>query len=146
MRRSYVIWREFVAPTIVLEFASGDGAEERDVTPYKGKQWVYEKIIRPAYYGIFSITTGELEMFHLVDFQAEPMVRDDRGHYFLPLMGIAIGVWEGSYQNQEDRWLRWWNPDGTICPTGHEQAQQEKQRADRLAAKLRALGIDPEAD
>jgi Uma2 family endonuclease len=151
MRRSYVIWREFVPPTIVLEFASGDGSEERDTTPYKGKQWVYEKVIRPVYYGIFSITTGDLAMFHLVDFEAQPMERDGRGHYFLPLMGIAIGVWEGAYQNQEERWLRWWNADGTLCLTGHEQAEQEKQRAneaelkaDRLTAKLRSLGIDPD--
>jgi Uma2 family endonuclease len=174
IRRSYVIWREFVPPTIVLEFASGDGSEERDTTPYRGKQWVYEKVIRPAYYGIFSITTGQLEMFHMVDFQAQPMAADAQGRYFLPLLGIAIGVWSGSYQNQEARWLRWWNPDGTLCLTGHEQVdqerlrteqekqrtEQEKQRADaaqlkadeaqlkaeRLAAKLQALGIDPEAD
>jgi Uma2 family endonuclease len=167
MRRSYVIWREFVPPTIVLEFASGNGSEERDTTPYKGKQWVYEKVIRPAYYGIFSITTGDLEMFHMVDFQAQPMERDAQGRYFLPLMGLAIGVWEGAYQNQSERWLRWWKADGTLCLTGHEQAEQEKQRAeqekqraddaelkadavqfkaDRLAAKLRALGIDPEVD
>jgi Uma2 family endonuclease len=160
IRRSYVIWREFVPPTIVLEFASGDGSDERDPTPYKGKQWVYEKVIRPAYYGIFSITTGQLEMFHMVDFQAQPMEADERGHYFLPLMGLSIGVWSGSYQNQQGRWLRWWNADGALFLTGHEQADmerlrtgQETQRADeaqlkaeRLAAKLRALGIDPDAD
>src|SRR5205807_1558807 len=28
-RRSYVLWRELVAPLIILEFASGDGLEER---------------------------------------------------------------------------------------------------------------------
>ncbi len=29
-RRSYVMWQEFVAPLIVLEFVSGNGAEERE--------------------------------------------------------------------------------------------------------------------
>ncbi len=33
IRRSYVLWREFIAPTLALEFASGDGSEERDRTP-----------------------------------------------------------------------------------------------------------------
>lgn len=33
MRRSYVLWKEYVAPLIVLEFVSGDGSEERDKTP-----------------------------------------------------------------------------------------------------------------
>ncbi len=37
LRRSYVLWKEFVAPLIVLEFVSGDGSEERDKTPLKSK-------------------------------------------------------------------------------------------------------------
>ncbi|MFM2432688.1 MAG: hypothetical protein RLZZ511_3902 [Cyanobacteriota bacterium] len=167
MRRSYVIWREFVAPTIVLEFASGDGSEERDRTPYKGKQWVYEMVIRPSYYGILSITTGELEMFHIYDRQAHSIPPDAQGRYFLPLMGITIGIWEGAYQNQQGKWLRWWNASGELLLTGQEKSEQEKQRAeqekqraeqekqradvaqsevDRLAAKLRALGLDPNGD
>ncbi len=48
-RRCYVLWREHLAPLIVLEFASGDGSEERDRTPLynnagevqkPGKFWV----------------------------------------------------------------------------------------------------------
>jgi Uma2 family endonuclease len=36
-RRSYVLWQEYIAPLIVLEFALGAGAEERDKTPWTGK-------------------------------------------------------------------------------------------------------------
>ncbi|MCU0552483.1 MAG: Uma2 family endonuclease [Leptolyngbya sp. Prado105] len=49
VRRSYVLWKEIVAPLIAIEFVSGDGAEERDSTsPFTsddskaGKFWVYE--------------------------------------------------------------------------------------------------------
>jgi Uma2 family endonuclease len=45
-RRSYVLWQEYIAPLIVLEFVSGDGSEERDKTPFNGKFWVYEQAIR----------------------------------------------------------------------------------------------------
>jgi hypothetical protein len=34
--------------------------------------------------------------------------------------------------------------DGKLLLTGDERAEQEKQRADRLSARLRELGIDPE--
>ncbi|WP_026087708.1 Uma2 family endonuclease, partial [Chlorogloeopsis fritschii] len=44
-RRSYVLWREYIAPLIVLEFVSGDGSEERDKTPWTGKFWIYEQVI-----------------------------------------------------------------------------------------------------
>jgi Uma2 family endonuclease len=43
LRRSYVLWKEAVKPLIVIEYVSGDGSEEHDTTPYKGKFWVYEQ-------------------------------------------------------------------------------------------------------
>ena len=36
------IFLVLVFPTVVLEFVSSDGSEERDITPFKGKFWVYE--------------------------------------------------------------------------------------------------------
>ena len=50
IRRSYVLWREYMVPIIAIELASGDGSEERDNTPLSllpegitqkpGKFWV----------------------------------------------------------------------------------------------------------
>ena len=64
IRRSYVIWREYMVPLIAIELASGDGSEERDNTPLSrlpecitqkpGKFWVYEQIIRIPYYAIYT--------------------------------------------------------------------------------------------
>ena len=72
IRRSYVLWQEHVTPTIVLEFASGNGTEERDKTPLfrinanksskPGKFWVYEQVMHIPYYGIYSIKSGKLEV------------------------------------------------------------------------------------
>jgi hypothetical protein len=36
--------------------------------------------------------------------------------------------------------LRWYDPDGNWIPT---PVEQENQQVDKLAAKLRELGIDP---
>ena len=33
IRRSYVIWREYMVPIIAIKFASGNGSDERDNTP-----------------------------------------------------------------------------------------------------------------
>ncbi len=60
-RHSYALWIEQVAPSIVLEFASGDGSKERDATPEKGKFWVYEQMIRVPYYGIYQCDPGRFE-------------------------------------------------------------------------------------
>ena len=47
------MWKEILAPTIAIEFVSGDGSEERDSTsPFlnpeakAGQFWVYEQAIR----------------------------------------------------------------------------------------------------
>jgi len=53
-------------------------------------------------------------------------------------MGIELGLWQGEYQNMELPWLRWWDLQGNLLLTGEE-------RANRLTAQLRALGIEPEA-
>jgi Uma2 family endonuclease len=130
-RRSYVLWRELIAPTIVLEFASGDGSAERDQTPFKGKFWVYERVIRVPYYGIYEIISGQLEVYHLVDFSYQKLTPNERGHYPLPLMQVELGLWHGTYQNQEMRWLRWWDGSGNLLLTGSEQVVLERQRTEQ---------------
>jgi Uma2 family endonuclease len=175
IRRSYVLWREYAVPLIAIEFASGDGSEERDNTPLSalpeggnqkpGKFWVYEKIIRIPYYAIYIIKTSELEVYNWVNTRYRRLAPNQRGHYPIDLMGVELGVWEGSYQNQHQRWLRWWDGAGNLLLTGSEQAKlerlhteaerqraeaerqradQEREQKDRLAAYLRAQGIDPD--
>jgi Uma2 family endonuclease len=140
IRRSYVLWREFITPTIVLEFASGNGSEERDSTPLSrsvegetirpGKFWVYEQVMRIPYYGIYEITNGNLEVYHLVDTTYERMTPNDRGHYFIPPMQVELGLWRGSYSSHADElWLRWWDESGNLLLTGHEEAEVQRERA-----------------
>lgn len=140
IRRSYVIWRELVAPTVALEFASGTGAEERDRTPRSldpedsskpGKFWVYEQIIRIPYYGIYEIRTGNLEVYTLVSGFYERLAPNDRGHYPIVPLGVELGLWQGNYQNQNQLWLRWWDRDGNLLLTGWEQTQLERLRVEQ---------------
>ncbi|NEP54313.1 MAG: Uma2 family endonuclease [Moorea sp. SIO3C2] len=163
IRRSYVLWREYITPLIVLEFASATGAEERDRTPLQavdgtvqkpGKFWVYEKILRIPYYGIFMINTGELEVYHWEDGTYERLSPNERNHYPINRMNVELGVWQGTYLGlAEQPWLRWWDREGNLLLTGQEraayaeeraayaedQAQQEQQKRQQLVAQLKAL-------
>jgi Uma2 family endonuclease len=134
MRRSYVLWQEYVAPLIVLEFVSGSGAEERDRTPPSqgqvGKFWVYEQAIRVPYYGIYEVEKARVEVYHLVDTAYQRMTPNDRGHYPIAPLGVELGIWQGRYQNVELPWLRWWDAEGQLLLTGDERAEQEQRRAD----------------
>ena len=59
-------------------------------------------------------------------------------------MGVELGIWQGQYQNVEFPWLRWWDAQGNLLLTAEERLELEQQRAERLAAQLRALGIEPD--
>jgi Uma2 family endonuclease len=140
LRRSYVMWQEFVAPLIVLEFVSGNGAEERDRTPLlrsgqqetkPGKFWIYENVIRPAFYGIYEVTKASVEVYHLIEDRYQLVAANERGHYPIEPLGVELGIWQGRYQNVELPWLRWWDSAGNLLLSGAERAQQEQQRADR---------------
>lgn len=137
-RRSYVLWQEYISPLIVLEFVSGNGAEERDKNPWKGKFWIYEQVIKPAFYGIYEVNKASIEVYELIGGKYQLLSANERGHYPIKHTGVELGLWTGEYQNMELPWLRWWDLQGNLLLTGEE-------RANRLAAQLRALGIEPEA-
>ncbi len=66
-------------------------------------------------------------------------------------MGVELGIWQGQYDEMELPWLRWWDSEGNLLLTGDERSQllasqleQERQRAERLAERLRQMGINPD--
>lgn len=144
IRRSYVLWQEIIPPLIAIEFVSRNGTDERDTTPWQGKFWVYETVIRPAYYAIYEVKLAQVEVYQLLGNHYQLLAPNDQGHYFIASLDVALGIWQGTYQNMELPWLRWWDSQGNLLLTGEERAQREYQRAQRLAEKLRELGINPE--
>jgi Uma2 family endonuclease len=154
IRRSYVLWKEYVAPLIVIEFVSGDGREERDKTPPSqgevGKFWVYEQAIRVPYYAIYEVLKEQVEVYHLLDNTYQILQPNERGHYPINPMGVELGIWQGRYQNADLPWLRWWDAQGNLLLTGEERAEVERYKRERIVEKLRslspeqlgALGID----
>jgi hypothetical protein len=62
----------------------------------------------------------------------------------MPAVGLGLTLWRGSFEGTDASWLRWCDQDGSIIPTGAERAEQERERAERLAPRLRELGVDPE--
>ncbi len=141
IRRSYVLWREHIAPLIALEFASGNGDEERDRTPLSrtnegivtkpGKFWVYEQVMRIPYYGIYEINSGGLEVYRLIDGYYRLLELNERGHLAIVLLGVELGLWQGSYQNQTMLWLRWWDEEGNLLLIGDERAELERLRGEQ---------------
>jgi hypothetical protein len=69
---------------------------------------------------------------------------DQNSRYPIAEMNLALGIWQGTRENRTGYWLRWWNESGELLLWGTELVEQERQRAERLAAQLRAAGIEPD--
>lgn len=172
LRLSYVIWQEQVSPFIVVELLSpnsgkddlgqdlrlaadpglpaGEGPE-RPPTKWE----VYERILRVPYYVVYDRYSEELRAFGWERQGYRPLPLLPERRLWLPEIALGVGLWYGFYRDIERNWLRWYGEDGQWLPTEAERenrrAEAERQRADeerrrgeRLAERLRALGIDPE--
>jgi Uma2 family endonuclease len=117
MRRSYVMWKEIIAPLIVIEFVSGDGSEERDRTsPFSGdgakagKFWVYEQAIHVPFYAIYEVEKAAVEVYELIANRYQQCSPNQRGHYPIASLGVELGIWQGRFSNQTLPWQ-----DGCCC-------------------------------
>jgi Uma2 family endonuclease len=148
------------------------GQELRQPGEPPTKWTVYEQILRIPYYVVFSRYTNQLQAFELVGGYYQPVALVE-GRLPIPPLELSLGLWQGSYRGIERLWLRWLTLEGELIPLADEEliaakqeasaakqeasaakqeasaAKQEasaaKQRAEQLAARLRELGIDPEA-
>lgn len=140
-RRSWVVWEEDGRyPDLIIELLSSSTADV-DKTLKKN---LYQDRFRTHEYFWFSPDTSEIAGFRLMSQKYEPILPNDSGW----LWSEAIELYLGVYDNQ----LRYFSRDGQLVLTPDEaalkaqqEASQAQQRAERLAAQLRLLGIEPEA-
>jgi Uma2 family endonuclease len=141
--RSYFMWIIEKPPDVVVEIVSDRRGGEEDL---KMRQYARMRVLD---YVIFDpdnrLGHGPLRSFVLNRQKYEPLTE----HWF-PEVNLGLTLWEGVYEGQRGRWLRWCDRAGVVIPTGREfaelqrqRAEQERQRAERLEAQLRALGVEP---
>ena len=158
--RSYTPQLQGEIPALVLEFLSDtDGGEYSVKETYPpGKFFFYEQILQVPNYGIFEPNSGSLELYRFGDIQRYRLESaNEHGWFWIPEMQLFLGAWQGTRENRQGHWLRWWDEQGNLLLWGtekveqerqraeqeHQRAEQEYQRAERLKAQLRAAGIEP---
>jgi Uma2 family endonuclease len=147
VRRSYTPNIEGEPVAVVMEFLSETETGEysiRPIFPY-GKLFFYENILRVPNYALFDPMTATLNVFQLQGSQYQAIAPNEQNRFWIPEMQLFLGVWYGTRLGTTTHWLRWWDANGNLLLWSSEQAEQERQRAEQLAAKLRELGVDPEA-
>jgi Uma2 family endonuclease len=153
IRRSYTPNLEGAPVAVVMEFLSEDDNGELSLraTPPYGKLHFYEQILQVPTYAIYDPYEPSLEVRCLQNGRYTTQPPDAEGRIQIPELDLWLGIWFGERLGQTTHWLRWWDNTGNLLLWSAEQAEQERQRAEQehqraeaLAAKLRALGVDPD--
>jgi len=55
---------------------------------------------------------------------------------------VELGLWDGTYQNQSQRWLRWWDREGNLLLIGDERAENERQQKELAQSQLRECALN----
>jgi Uma2 family endonuclease len=162
LRSCYTLWEEEVPPILVLEVVSTNPGGE-----YTTKLNEYARM-GVLYYVIYSLekvlhlgkpqdrtfrnpkrrSKARLEIYKLVNGKYDLQTANP---LWMPEIGLGIGSERAGYDGLTREWLYWYDERSQRYPTPYERAKLdrdratiESQRADRLAAQLRALGIEPE--
>jgi Uma2 family endonuclease len=148
IRKSYTPNLQGDPVAIVMEFLSDEDGNElslRATFPY-GKLYFYERILKVPTYVTFDPYEAALEVRQLqANGRYSRQPPNAQGHFWIPAVQLFLGIWHGNRLTQTADWLRWWDANGNLLPWPAEQVKQERERAELMAAKLRELGIDPEA-
>ncbi len=158
-RQGWVVWEEQGRyPDVIVELMSRS-TKKVDIGL---KKELYDRIFKTTDYFVYDpFDASKFQGWHLNGHYTD-LKPNDRGWLWSEKLGLWLGSWYGTIGNETTTWLRFYNPNGSLVMLPNEaeaqraglesqraesekqRAESEKQRADRLASKLRELGIDPD--
>lgn len=155
-RQKWVVWMEEGRyPNVIFELLS---PKTRQIDLGQ-KKTLYEQTFRTPEYFCFDYlnpTKEESLMGWRRDARGyyQKIEPDVRGWLWSEELSLWVGRWSGVVLRDNTVWMRFYTPEGELVLTEAEaehrraeqeaqRAEQEAQRAERLAAQLRAAGIDP---
>ncbi|MDM8528746.1 Uma2 family endonuclease [Anaerolineales bacterium HSG24] len=153
-RKSWVIWDEnFRVPNVVIELCSTTTRE----MDYGEKKDQYEQILRVKDYFVYDPERIKLTGWRLQRGVYVELRPNSKGWLWSEELGLWLDIQKGIFDEHETYWLRFYDKHGQLLLNKEEANEQERQakeqanlrakqaqlQAEKLAAKLRELGIDP---
>ena len=168
-RKSWVVWEEEKAPDVIIELLSESTANQDKTV----KKEIYQNKMRVSeYFWYDPFDSEDFAGFTLNNGIYQSLPFNEQGWLVSQCLGLTLVRWPGIYRGVEAIWLRWATLDGEVLSTGQELAQKAQQqaalaqqqaelaqqqvtlaqeqvtlaqqRSDKLATKLREMGINPD--
>ena len=112
---------------VVSEIPNGEYSEKK-------KQYAELGVL---YYVIYAPRRHRKQRLEVYRLENGEYVLQHGNPVWLPEIGLGIGRERGTYTARTREWLYWYDNTGKRIPTAEE-------RAERLAAKLREFGVNPD--
>jgi Uma2 family endonuclease len=161
LRSSYVLWDELVIPLLAVEVVSKAYRKE-----HTKKLEIYHSI-GVLYYIVYAPLRKRKARFQVYKMiEGEYVLQSEGGEsYWMPEIGLGIGVEKQIYCGRLREWLYWYDENGVRYPNPTERAEAEagraeaearraeveaaarrvaEQRSNLLMERLREMGIDPQ--
>ena len=131
-RLYWCAWEErFRLPNVIWELIS-PSTEKRDRTHKKD---IYEKTIKTPEYFIYAPESQKLEGWRLVDHSYQVIEPNERGWLWCEQLQLWVGTWMGTYLGMKNTYIRFFEPNGRMCPLPSEASEQAAQEAKRKASR-----------
>lgn len=136
--RSYFQWIYGKAPDVVVEVVSNREGGELDqrLRGYARMGVAYYVVYDPLH----CLGPAPLHAYERRGNGLAPMSLPFR----VASLGLGLEIWSGRFEDLDASWLRWVDLEGRLIATGAERAEAAEKHANKMAEKLRSLGIDPE--
>ncbi|MBW4618053.1 MAG: Uma2 family endonuclease [Cyanosarcina radialis HA8281-LM2] len=138
-RRSYVVWEEKgIVPALTLEIVSQQPGGEYDekLAIYAQLGVLYYIIYNPEFWRRDEHLP--FEVYQLIDGTYQLQIGEP---FWMPKVGLGIGRYQTVFGNIPQEQLAWFDEKGDRYLS---EAEVERQQKERLAARLRELGEDPD--
>jgi Uma2 family endonuclease len=126
-RKSWLVWEENDRfPDLIVEIVS-PSTKEKDT---KDNLELYAQVFRTREYFWYDEELGEWMGYRLQGGEYVPIEVNERGWRWSEVLGAWLGVSDAPYQGWRYRWLRLYDVEGRLVPTGEELAQVAQQLAE----------------
>jgi Uma2 family endonuclease len=139
VREYWAVWNEGKMPDVIIELTSPTTKE----LDYGTKKDTYEKRLKTSEYYCYDPTNEQLDGWRLVDRKYVAIEPDANGRLECRTLGLWLGKWTGEHEGFTTTWLRWFDAQGELVPTGREaetqRAEEEHQRAEAALTEVARL-------
>lgn len=135
--RTYFVWEFGKVPELALEIVSNRKGKELTDKP---KDYARMGVNYYIVYDPQQRLSKDVLRVYEIGFGKRYRLREDRQ---LPDLGLGLTLWQGTFEDHEDTWLRWCDTEGRLIPTGEERAISAETELEKLRAELTRLKRRP---